>query len=154
MNIAILNYYGKSDRGVEVWARELAAHSQTATFNICKGLSKYHNVTLIFDKCDQMERFINLPCRILKIDKEMSYKFDTLILMSCWGYIPLNIKSDKTIQVVHADFDYFVGTTYYETLIKNLKNQNTFVAVSEQIKKSFLKHVGKTNIQVIHNLIC
>jgi len=34
MNIAILNYYGKSDRGVEVWARELSAHSQTATFSI------------------------------------------------------------------------------------------------------------------------
>lgn len=34
MNIAILNYYAKSDRGVEVWARELAGHSRSVSFKI------------------------------------------------------------------------------------------------------------------------
>jgi glycosyltransferase involved in cell wall biosynthesis len=34
MNIAILNYYGKTDRGVEIWARELATHSKIASYSI------------------------------------------------------------------------------------------------------------------------
>jgi glycosyltransferase involved in cell wall biosynthesis len=129
---------------------------ETSTFNLCKLLSDYYDVTLIFGTCDAFEKVLDLPCRILKFDPENQYEFDVVILESCWGIIPINnLHAKKIIQIIHADFkklDQFAQTHCLPN-VKHLKITH-YVAVGQNVKETFEDLTGIKIDKVIYNIVC
>ena len=129
---------------------------ETSAFNLCKLLSDYYDVTMMFGTCDAMHKVLDLPCRILKFDPNKQYNFDVVILESCWGIVPLkNIKADKIIQIIHADFkvlDEFAKTQ----CLPNIRNPKIthYVAVSNHVKHTFENLTGIKIDKVIQNIVC
>jgi hypothetical protein len=129
---------------------------ETSTMNLCKLLHPYYDVTLIFNECHQLNNVLNLPCRIKKYDQNETLFFDVLILESCWGVIPLdNIFAPKKIQIIHADFTKLGDFTIGQCLPNVYHNSIThYVAVSENVKRTFEQVSGLKVDKVIHNLVC
>jgi hypothetical protein len=128
---------------------------ETSTYNLCKLLSNYYDVTLMFGTCNAFEKVLDLPCRILKYDPEKQYIFDVVILESCWGIIPLkNINAKKIIQIIHADFnvlDEFAKTH----CLPNVRHPKIthYVAVSNHVKDTFENLTGIKIDKVIYNIV-
>jgi hypothetical protein len=129
---------------------------ETSTMNLCKLLNPYYDVTLIFNECQQMNNILNLPCRIKKYQPSEKEFFDIIILESCWGIISLDtIFASKVIQIIHADFSQ-LGDYAKNNCLPNLyhKSITNYVAVSENVKRTFQQISGLKIDAVIQNLVC
>ena len=129
---------------------------ETSAYNLCKLLSHYYDVTMMFGTCDAMHKVLDLPCRILKFDPQNQYIFDVVILESCWGIIPLkNINAKKIIQIIHADF--MALSDFAKTqCLPNIRNPKIthYVAVSNHVKETFEDLTGIKIDKVIQNIVC
>lgn len=129
---------------------------ETLAFNLCNLLSNYCDITFMFSEAESMDRILDLPCRVIKFNKDKKYNFDILILQSAWGDIPLeNIDANMVVQLIHADYTKL--SEYHKNLcVSNAKHKKIthHVAVSNHVKNTFEKVSGIKADKVIYNLVC
>lgn len=129
---------------------------ETSAFNLCNLLSVHCDLTFMFSEAESMNKIFDLPCKVLKYQKNTKYKFDVLILQSAWGDVPLyDISAEMVVQIIHADYTK-LSDFHRNLCIANAKHKNIthYVAVSNHVKNTFEQVSGIKVDKVIYNLIC
>lgn len=84
---------------------------ETFVNNFIKRMTKHVDLTLMYDNVDSLSLLIRASqyANIEKIDKSKIHDCDVFICSSAWGYEPYNnIKAKKYIQMIHADYTYYI----------------------------------------------
>jgi glycosyltransferase involved in cell wall biosynthesis len=124
---------------------------ETFTYNMCKALSEYYDVLLLYKNChpEQLRRLsLIVPCERYNAKKD--YKCDVLILASSWDGYPDAVQAAKDyIQVIHANYKELLKTGYkYNRWNRTTKH----IAVSKAVAKNF-KEVYGIDCEVIYNIL-
>jgi len=122
--------------------------------NFCKRMSKHYKITLLFDWVENSQLLFEISdfVDVVKIDKEKQYQFDYFVNSTAWGYSPYdNIKANKVVQVVHADYRHVISNWNF----KYLKHEKTthHVCVGEIVKEAFEEATMYKCDAVIYNLL-
>lgn len=125
---------------------------ETFTFNMCKNLSKFYDVELIYKTIhqEQLARFQKIV-KCTNFDSNKKYDCDILILSSSWGGYPENIISSKNEywQMIHANYKELLKTGYkYEGWKKTTKH----IAVSKSVAENF-KEIYGIDCEIIYNIL-
>ena len=127
---------------------------ETFVNNFIQRMNKYFDLTLMVDKYDEIEQLLNASkyVNVVKLQKDKKYNFDVFICASAWGYEPYNnITAKKVIQMVHADYTYYIkGWNFKYT--KHLKVTH-HVCVGETVKTAFEIATPNKCDAVIYNLL-
>lgn len=123
---------------------------ETFTFNLCKNLSKYYDVLLIYKTCDlgQLDRLSEyVECE--KYNENKDYECDTCILSCSWGGYPEKIQFKECIQMIHANYKELLKTGYkYEGWNKTTRH----IAVSKTVADIFYE-LYKIKCDVMYNIL-
>jgi len=74
-------------------------------------MSKHLDLTLLYDNVDSFSLLLKASqfANVEKIDKSTIHKCDVFICASAWGFEPYNnVEAKKYIQMIHADFTYYI----------------------------------------------
>lgn len=153
LNVVIL---GNMKKSLIIYISRWNALGGVETFvnNVSKRLSKHYNVTILFEWCELNEILIKQSdyCDILRFDKSKTYNCDYFICSTAWGVSPYdNIKAEKSIQVVHADYRNVIQNWNF----KYIKHKNTthHICVGKVVKEGFEEVTGLKCDAIIYNLL-
>lgn len=121
---------------------------ETWTYNFCKHMAKYYDITVLYDAMfdsAQMDRLLRIV-PVIKNDTNKTILCDTAINCRIVKPLPKNIKAKQTVQMCH--------TCYLElwNQTKVPKLADTTVFVSQTAADSFTDKPDEYT--VIHNLTC
>lgn len=125
---------------------------ETFCIAFCKRLSKYYNITFISNNLKHPNIWkIAEYCNLTTLHPHKEYKADVLIFATAWGVMPTNIKANKVIQMVHADYEAYIKGWNFKY---KLHPQTTHhVCVGQNVAKQFTKVTGYKCDKVIYNLL-
>jgi glycosyltransferase involved in cell wall biosynthesis len=127
---------------------------ETFVNNFCKRMSKYFELTLMFDKVDSIDILLRAAewCDVEQLDKSKHYTFDAFICASAWGYEPFkHITAKRIIQMVHADYTYYIkGWNFKYTKHPKVTHH---VCVSQTVKETFEIATPNKCDAIIYNLL-
>lgn len=76
---------------------------ETWIYNFCKNMSKYYDITILYDSADEHQIFrLSQMVQCIKNDKKPIINCDTLIINRISDKAPENVRYKKKIQMVHA----------------------------------------------------
>jgi len=122
--------------------------------NFCKRMSKHYKITFLFDWCEDQNLLLQISefVDVCKIDKSQLYAFDYFINSTAWGFSPFdNIKAEKVIQVVHADYRHVIATWNFK--YNRHKKTTHHVCVGEIVKEAFEEATPYKCDAIIYNLL-
>lgn len=121
---------------------------ETFTKNLVRLLADMYDITVYASNFD-----IDTAIRLSEYANIKRYKdvieADVVILSTALGVRP-NVKSDKVIQTIHGDFEALRIRNY---IYKEMSTITHYVAVSEQVKKTFELATKNKVDKVIYNLL-
>jgi len=127
---------------------------ETFTKNFAKRMSKFHDVTLMYDNVanhillEEMKPY----CIVEKVNFKQRYKCDIYISSSAWGRCAFNVMDSKIyIQVVHADYRVVIQGWAFK--YKPHPKVTHHVCVGEIVKIGFEATTGLKCDAVIYNLL-
>jgi glycosyltransferase involved in cell wall biosynthesis len=127
---------------------------ETFVNNFIQRMNKYFDLTLMIDKYDDIEQLLTASkfVNVVKLQKDKKYNFDVFICASAWGYEPYNnITAKKVIQMVHADYTYYIkGWNFKYTKHPKVTHH---VCVGETVKTAFEIATPNKCDAVIYNLL-
>ena len=127
---------------------------ETFVNNFIKRMNSYFDLTLLFDQYDNVDLLLRAAehCNVLKLEHDKEYICDVFINSTAWGYEPYNnIKANKHIQVVHADYGYYIDGWNFS--YKKHKKVTHHVCVGQTVKVAFEKATNFKCDKVIYNLL-
>lgn len=105
---------------------------ETFIYNFCRQMSKHYDITVVFDDMNAELQARLIPyVPVMKNDKKMAIRCDSIILNSCFDKIPQNIDFKQSIQMVHGCQSSTAGSIP--------DNRDVVVCVSQAVKDSFKK---------------
>lgn len=125
---------------------------ETFCFNTIKALSKYYDITFISNSFTASDIFeLAKYCHVKKYNPKEVYKADYCILATAWGVRPTNIKAQKVIQIIHADYEAYIEGWNFK--YKKSPITTHHVAVSNHVKTAFEEVTPYKIDKVIYNLL-
>ena len=115
---------------------------ETWTYNFCKRMSKYHNITLLYNNAhiDQLKRISKyVTCE--KYDSSQKYECDICISVTSWGGYPDSVTSTKNEywQIIHANYKELLKRNYkYTPWSKTTKHIAVSKIIPDDIKTVFM----------------
>ena len=123
---------------------------ETFTYNMCKNLSKYYDILLLYEQChpDQLKRLTKyVECE--KYNPKQLYKADLCLLASSWGTMPESVEAPEYWQMIHANYKELLKVNYkYKLWHKTTKH----IAVSKAVKENF-EEIYNIKCDVVYNLL-
>lgn len=114
----------------------------TFTYNFCKQMSKYYDITVVYDNMPSEHLMKLVPIvNCVRNNIQTPIMCDTLIMNSIRDKIPVNIQYKKSVQMVHC---------IKQSDFKIPENRDVIVNVSKASKDSFGE--SAKNGKVLHNL--
>jgi glycosyltransferase involved in cell wall biosynthesis len=113
---------------------------ETFTYNLCKQLSKYYDVLLLYKTCDwqQLERLEKIV-QLEEYDPSVKYNCDVCILSCSWGGYPEAIIAKDYWQMIHANYKELLKEGYkyvgWDRTTRHIAVSNTVAAVFEEVYK-------------------
>ena len=127
---------------------------ETFTKNFCKRLSKFYDITLMYDNIGSLELLEEMKpfCKVQELTPYQKFDCDVFISSSAWGKSAFEfVNAAIYIQMVHADYRVIIDGWAFNYK-QNIKTTH-HVCVGETVKKGF-KEVTKLKCDaVIHNLL-
>jgi len=126
---------------------------ETFAFNFCKRMSRHYDITFVYDQCSSLDYLIKIS-EFVSVHVLDNYQFEceTLLLASAWGKNPeKQIKSDKQIQMVHADYLAYMEDWHFT--YKKYDKTTHHIAVGHHVAKQFEIATTYKIDSVIHNLL-
>lgn len=129
--VVIWTAFTQAIGGIETWI-----------YNFCKTMSKYYDILVLYDHIDavQLARLQKIV-RCMKQDEKKSIICDTIIVSRITDKIPVNIKAEQSVQMVHACK--MVDSWQIP------QDKDHIVTVSHAAADSF----GENKAEVIYNLV-
>jgi len=125
---------------------------ETFCYNTIKALSPYYNITFLsksFTASDVFE--LAKYCNIETYNPKKRYFSDYTILATAWGDRPINITSEKVIQVVHAMYDAYLQGWNFSYTKSPITTHH--IAVSKAVADAFEEVTPFKIDKVIYNLL-
>lgn len=123
---------------------------ETHLYNFCVRLKDYYDIKVLYgtissEQKTRLSKYVDVE----QYDKEKTYKCDICIRNSLYWVIPNNIKADRYIEILHAD---------YEWLSDNIKNNQWDKAeklgCGEYVAKQYKKiYKLKEDVPYIRNIL-
>ena len=127
---------------------------ETFTKNFGKRISKYHDVTLMYDNVANSSLITEMQdyCIVEKLNHKQRYSCDIFISASAWGKSAFdNIDAKSYVQMVHADYRVVISGWAFK-YHKHAKTTH-HVCVGEIVKEAFEQVTPYKSDAVIHNLL-
>lgn len=124
---------------------------ETFIYNWIKRMIPYYEIVFVFESgyMEQIRRIHELV-ETIPLDHSDSHNCDILIMACSANKIPSNIKFDKCIQMVHADYKYLKEKL--NTTFDIAKEADNIVCVSNRVKE-MLKEINNEDGDVIYNIL-
>lgn len=127
---------------------------ETFVNNFINRMKPYFDITLMYDNADTIDLLLRASkhCDVEKLEHDQKYKCDVFICASAWGYEPYNnITAKKYIQMVHADYGYYIKGWNFS--YKKHKKVTHHVCVGNLVADSFEKVTKLKCDAIIYNLL-
>lgn len=119
---------------------------------MCKLLSEYYDILLLYITCDKdqlnrLKQYVNVE----KYNDNKQYECDICLLASSWGGYPDSVtaSSGRYIQMIHADYSVLAKTGW---LYKPFKKTTEHIAVGEHVANTF-KEYYNIDAKIVHNIL-